>query len=92
MEKSININKINSLFSQGICPNEMCYIKEPRVIIDLENVDYNINLHDHFAKRFKNYDGIQGFDKVLENMAKVCLEPLEEYKLRKKNNNIDINE
>ena len=32
MEKSININKINSLFSQGICPNEMCYIKEPRVI------------------------------------------------------------
>ena len=92
METKIDINKINKLLSEGLVPNELFYTKEKKIVLDMDKIDYNINMFEHFCKRFKYYESIPGFDKVIEDMAKNSLSPLEEYKLKKNNFNLNINE
>jgi len=68
MDSKININKINELLSQGLVPSELFYVKEKKIIIDPEMVDYNL------------YPVETIYDKIINDVNSMNISPLEEYK------------
>ena len=72
----MNISEINESFKNGFIPDCLFYtIEKGRMQIDPRKISYNeyYQSYDFYESKFKDISSIQGFDKVIENMATVAI-------------------
>jgi hypothetical protein len=80
-----SIKKLNEQLSMGILPDELNFGIKREYELDINKIKYNAfyRSYEFYEKKFpKGYEGITGFDKIIENIAYTAQEknksPLQE--------------